>query len=96
LGCQKIYPPPPPLPPGMVFPPPPPLPEVLENQVDGDELDNSSQDIRDSIDDLISQSSIETSTDLNLPPPPLPPGLDLPPPPPPLPPGLNLYPLLLV
>jgi hypothetical protein len=87
---SEDLPPPPPLPPGMVFPPPPPLPEVLENQVDGDELDNSSQDIRDSIDDLISQSSIETSPDLNHPPPPLPPGLDLPPPP--LPPGLDLPP----
>ena len=85
---SEDLPPPPPLPPGVVFPPPPLPPELHENKIPAEELDSSSQDIRDSIDDLISQSSIETSLEKN---PPLPPGLEAPPPPP-LPPGLEAPP----
>ncbi|MDE0954176.1 MAG: hypothetical protein OR994_05830, partial [Candidatus Poseidoniales archaeon] len=95
-------PPPPPLPDGFEFPLPPPPTDDVENKVDAEELDQSSEDIRKSVDNLISNSpspsnvaeSIPESSDLEVTPlpPPLPPGLEIPPPPP-LPPGLEIPPL---
>ena len=97
---SEDLPPPPPLPPGVVLPPPPSLPDDLGNQVNTEKSDSSSQEIRDSIDDLISESLTLSNQELNppilrsldtSPPPPPPPGLDIPPPPP-LPPGLDISP----
>ena len=96
-------PPPPPLPDGFEFPPPPPTTDDVENKVDAEESDQLSEDIRNAVDNLISNpsspsnlaESLPESSDLevtSLPPPPLPPGLEIPPPPP-LPPGLEIPPL---
>ena len=71
-------PPPPPPPPGFEFQPPPPPPEDDEKNSLKDKIDNSLDDIRDTIDNLINGSSAIPNSNI----PPLPPGLVIPPPPP--------------
>jgi hypothetical protein len=95
-------PPPPPPPPGFGFPPPPPPPSPPEDVEESEE----SEDIHESIEDLVSNNILPDNDKPTLPPgldspPPLPPGLDSPPPlppgldsPPPLPPGLDSPPPL--
>ena len=71
-------PPPPPPPPGFEFQPPPPPPEDDEKNSLKDKIDNSLDDIRGTIDNLINGSSATPNSNI----PPLPPGLVIPPPPP--------------
>jgi len=78
-------PPPPPPPPGFEFQPPPPPPEDDEKNSLKDKIDNSLDDIRGTIDNLINGSSATPNSNI----PPLPPGLVIPPPPP----GLEFPPL---
>ena len=79
---------PPPPPKGSDLPPPPP--ELIENKISTDESEDSFEDIKTSIDDILSEVSEFPPPGLDIQPPPLPPGLDIQPPP--LPPGLDMQP----
>ena len=90
---------PPPPPKGSDFPSPPP--ELIENKISTDESEDSFEDIKNSIDNILSEVSELPPPGLDIQPPPLPPGLDMQPPPlppgldvqpPPLPPGLDMQP----
>ena len=80
---------PPPPPKGSDLPPPPP-PELIEKNIISDELEDSFEDIKNSIDNILSEVSEISPPGLDIQPPPLPPGLDIQPPP--LPPGLDIQP----
>jgi len=89
---------PPPPPKGSDLPPPP---ELIEKNIISDELEDSFEDIKNSIDNILSEVSEISPPGLDIQPPPLPPGLDIQPPPlppgldiqpPPLPPGLDIQP----
>jgi hypothetical protein len=82
---------------------PPPPPELIENKISTDGSEESFEDIKNSIDNILSEVSefLPPGLDIQPPPlppgldmqpPPLPPGLDMQPPPPPLPPGLDMQP----
>jgi len=79
---------PPPPPKGSDLPPPPS--ELIENKISTDESEDSFEDIKTSIDDILSEVSEFPPPGLDIQPPPLPPGLDIQPPP--LPPGLDMQP----
>ena len=90
---------PPPPPKGSDLPPPPP--ELVENSINFNESEDSFEDVKNSIDNILSEVSEISPLDSDLQPPPLPPGLDIQPPPlppgldiqpPPLPPGLDIQP----
>ena len=79
----------PPTPPkGSNLPPPPP--ELVENTIISDESEDSFEDIKNSIENILSEVSEKSPPGLDIQPPPLPPGLDIQPPP--LPPGLDIQP----
>ena len=78
---------PPPPPKGSDLPPPPP-PELIEKNIISDELEDSFEDIKNSIDNILSEVSEISPPGLDIQPPPLPPGLDIQPPP--LPPGQDI------
>ena len=76
---------PPPPPKGSDLPPPP---ELIEKNIISDELEDSFEDIKNSIDNILSEVSEISPPGLDIQPPPLPPGLDIQPPP--LPPGQDI------
>ena len=69
---------------------PPPPPELIENKISTDGSEESFEDIKNSIDNILSEVSEFLPPGLDTQPLPLPPSLDMPPPP--LPPGLNNQP----
>ena len=77
----------PPIPPkGSDLPLPPP--ELVEKSIISNDLEDSFEDIKTSIDNILSEVSEISPPGLDLQPPPIPPGLDLQPPP--IPPGLDI------
>ena len=67
---------PPPPPKGSDLPPPPP-PELIEKNIISDELEDSFEDIKNSIDNILSEVSEISPPGLDIQPPPLPPGQDI-------------------
>ena len=66
---------PPPPPKGSDLPPPPP--ELIEKNIISDELEDSFEDIKNSIDNILSEVSEISPPGLDIQPPPLPPGQDI-------------------